>query len=176
MNKQEILAALRKLGQYAAEESIRLEVSIYGGCAFLLAYNSREATRDVDAILRPREDGQRLIAKVARELELPEDWMNSCVEQFISPKIEAKRQLADIEDETGLIVHVPTAKYLLAMKSLACRRPIGAYQGDIEDLGFLIRKLEIKSVDEIQDVINEFYPDDLISPRDRELLQSLIDR
>ncbi len=174
MNKRTLLAALRLLGQFANAEGIKLEVSIYGGASILLAFNSRDATRDIDAILKPKEEGERLVARVARELDIPDDWLNSNVEQFISPKQEAKRRLAEIEDETGLIVHVPTAKYLLAMKALACRRPIGEYKGDIEDLRFLIDKIGIKSVSEIQDAVDAFYPDDVIRPRDVPLLESLI--
>ncbi len=175
MKKESLLSALRLLGQLAQAEGIKLEISIYGGAAFLLAFDSRDATKDVDTILKPKEEGERLVVQVARELDIPADWLNSDVEQFISPKREAKRRLAAIEDQTGLIVHVPTGRYLLAMKALACRRPIGEYKGDIEDLGFLIRKLGIKSVSEIQDAVDGFYPDDIIRPRDEALLQSLID-
>lgn len=60
------------------------------------------------------------------------------------------------------------------MKTLACRRPIGAYEGDIGDLRFLIKKMKIKSIDEIQAALNAFYPDDVIRPRDIELLKTLI--
>lgn len=175
MNKKTILAALRRLGELAQAEEIRLEISIYGGCALLLAYDNRAATKDVDAILQPREEGERLAARVAAELGLPENWLNRDVVQFISPDREAKRRLSEIEEETGLIVHVPTAKYLLAMKALACRRPIGAYQGDVDDLRFLIQKTGIRSVDEIQEAIDAFYPDDAIRPADRLLLQSLLE-
>ncbi|MEM7791488.1 MAG: DUF6036 family nucleotidyltransferase [Verrucomicrobiota bacterium] len=175
MNKLTILDALKRLGELAQAEGIRLEVSIYGGAAFLLAYNSREATKDIDAILKPREEGEKLVAQVARELELPEDWLNSNVAQFVSPKVEAKRRLAEVEEATGLIVQVPTAEYLLAMKALACRRPIGNYKGDIEDLQFLIRKMKIRSLDTIQAAIDRFFPDDLIRQSDQGLLQNLID-
>jgi hypothetical protein len=175
MDKGSIIAALRRLGELARDADIRLEVSIYGGSAMLLAYNNRAATKDVDAILKPREEGEHLAKRVARELDLPDDWLNRDVVQFISPNREAKRRLAEIEDETGLIVHVPTAKYLLAMKALACRRPIGAYRGDLDDLRFLIRQLGIQSVDEIQEAVDAFYPDDVIRPEDRLLLQSLVE-
>jgi hypothetical protein len=175
MNKSTILQALERLGRLATEQNIRLEISIYGGSAFLLAYNSREATKDIDALLKPKEEGEHLAAQVARELDLPEDWINSDIAQFISPKAEAKRRLAEIENATGLIVHVPSAEYLLAMKALACRRPIGAYRGDIDDLSFLIKKMKIHSLDRIQKAVDRFYPDDIIRPQDRALLQSLID-
>lgn len=140
----------------------------------LLAYNAREATKDIDALLHPREEGEHLVAQVARDLGLPDDWINSEVAQFISPKREAKRRLAEIEAETGLIVHAPSAEYLLAMKALACRRPIGGYRGDIDDLLFLIRKMDIRSIDVIQQAIDRFYPDDVIRAFDLPLLESLI--
>lgn len=176
MNKSTILEALKRLGELAQSAGIRLEVSVYGGAAFLLAYNSREATKDIDALLQPREEGEKLVAQVARDLDLPEDWLNADVAQFISPKVESKRRLAEVEAATGLIVHVPNAEYLLAMKALACRRPIGAYRGDIDDLLFLIRKMEIRSLDIIQEAIDRFYPDDLIRESDQSLLQNLIDQ
>lgn len=176
MKKSTILQALRRLGELAQQAGIRLEISIYGGSAFLLAYNSREATKDIDAILKPKEEGERLAAQVARELALPDDWINADIAQFISPKKEAKRRLTEIEDATGLTVHVPSAEYLLAMKALACRRPIGAYRGDIDDLSFLIRKMKLTSLDQIQKAVDRFYPDDVIRAQDRALLQSLIDQ
>lgn len=175
MKREEILAALRLLGQYAQEEGIKLEVSIYGGAAFMLAYNTRDATRDVDAILIPREEGERLVKKVATEMVLEEDWLNSNVSIFLSPKVEAKRRLSEIEDQTGLIIQVPTAKYLLAMKALACRKAIGSYQGDMADLSFLIEKMGIQTVDEIQESIDVFYPDNVIRPQDVLRLQALIE-
>jgi hypothetical protein len=175
MNRSTILQALRHLGTLAHDSGIRLEVSIYGGAAFLLAYNSREATKVIHALLKPKEIGERLAAQTARDLDLPDDWLNSKVEQFLSPKVEAKRCLAEIEEATGLIVHVPSAEYLLAMKALACRRPIGAYRGDLDDLAFLIRKMKISTIDQIQKAIDRFYPDDIVRPQDRAILQSLID-
>lgn len=113
--------------------------------------------------------------QVGRDLDLPEDWLNSNVAQFISPKTESKRRLAEIEEATGLIVQVPSAEYLLAMKAIACRRPIGTYRGDIEDLDFLIEKMKIQSLDRIQEVMDRFYPDNVLLPHHRALLQTLID-
>ena len=174
MDKVDILQALSRLGELSQAAGLRLEVSIYGGSAMLLAYDSRAATKDIDAVLVPREAGQRLVQAVARELSLPEDWLNSDVAQFVSPIKEEKRRLRAIEEETGLIVHVPTAKYLLAMKTLACRRPIGAYQGDAEDLRFLIKKIGIRSVDQMQEAVDAFFPNDVITESNRLFLKTLI--
>lgn len=175
MRKETILQALKYLGSLAQAQNVRLEVSIYGGAAFVLAYNSRESTKDIDALFHPKKIGEQLICQVAKDLDLPEDWLNSNVSQFVSPKTESKRRLSEIESATGLIVHVPTADYLLAMKAMACRRPIGTYSGDLADLSFLIKKMQIHSMDQIQKAIDRFYPDDSLPAEHRTLLQSLID-
>lgn len=174
MKRETILSALRRLGELSMAEGLKLEVSIYGGAAFMLAYDNRAMTRDVDALIKPKEEGERLVKVVGVEMDLDPDWLNSNVQLFLSPKPEAKRRLGKIEDETGLVVHVPTAKYLLAMKALACRRQIGAYPGDMGDLAFLIKKMGIQTVDQIQEAVNAFYPDDMIPPGDRNRLQQLI--
>lgn len=48
-------------------------------------------------------------------------------------------------------------------------------QRDIEDLSCLIKKIGIRSVAEIQDAVDAFYPNDVIRPNDKALLQTLID-
>ena len=61
------------------------------------------------------------------------------------------------------------------MKALACRAPLPGYQGDLDDLRFLIRKLSIRSVDEIQEIIDKYYPDDVLVPGHAALLETLVE-
>jgi hypothetical protein len=51
-------------------------VHVFGGAAMVLAFNAREATRDVDALFEP--DSQVIAAahEVAKELRLPKSWLN----------------------------------------------------------------------------------------------------
>ena len=100
-----------------------MEVSLYGGAVFTLVYGSREATKDVDAVVRPSEIARRLALKVAQEFGLPEDWLNDQVAPFLAEK-EAKRRLTGIDWGEGLRVSVPTAAYLLALKLRAARPPL----------------------------------------------------
>ena len=51
-----------------------------------LRYDSRNATRDIDAIFHPVEEGQRLIAKVAKDLDLHDQWMNNDVKVFVADR------------------------------------------------------------------------------------------
>jgi hypothetical protein len=76
--------ALRRLGELAMAEGIELELSVYGGAVLTLVYGSRDSTKDVDALIRPSDIGHRLSRQVAREQDLPEDWISADVAQFLS--------------------------------------------------------------------------------------------
>lgn len=57
LNRETLLKALRVVDELAPEQGLELEICVYGGSAMLLAYDSRNATRDVDAVLNPSEAG-----------------------------------------------------------------------------------------------------------------------
>lgn len=115
--------ALRRLGELAVDEGAVLEVSLYGGAVFTLVYESREATKDVDAVVRPGEIARRLARRVAEEFNFPHDWLNDDVARFLADR-ESKRELDRDLFGPGLVVSVPTASYLLALKLHAFRAPL----------------------------------------------------
>src|ERR1051326_490684 len=84
LTRERIVQALNGLGEYAEREQVELELCIYGGNAMILAYGSRETTKDVDAIVQPSEIGQRLAKEVAQDLGLDESWLNDDVRKFVS--------------------------------------------------------------------------------------------
>ncbi|MDR0902835.1 MAG: hypothetical protein LBM92_08725, partial [Opitutaceae bacterium] len=144
-NRARIAQALRRLGELARGQNTTLEISLYGGAVFTLVHGSRDATKDVDAVVRQGEIAKTLALKVAGELGLPDDWLNDHVRQFLAEK-EAKRELPRSDFGEGLRVSVPTAAYLLAMKLRACRPPLPGYAGDYGDIRFLVKKMRINSV------------------------------
>jgi hypothetical protein len=172
LSRARIVQALQRLGALARAEKVTLEVSLYGGAVFTLVYGSRDATKDVDAVL-PGAVARRLVARVARELELPEDWVNDDVKQFLAEK-EAKRQLSGTEFGEGLRVSVPTAQYLLALKLRACRPPLPGYAGDYEDIRFLVRKMALRSVAAAEKIHDRFFPHDELSDAAREVVASAL--
>lgn len=171
ISKPVLVNALRRLGELAESAGIRLEVCLYGGAVMMLAYDTREITKDVDAIVRPSREGRRLAKQVGLELGLGENWLNDQVKMFVAPR----EQLRDLPWEgSGIMLTAPTASYLLAMKALACRDPLPGYEGDLEDLRFLIGKLGIRSVDQIQEHVDRYCPDDVIPARHRKLMEEII--
>lgn len=171
ITKNQIMRALGRLGELAQANEIELEISIYGGCAMMLAFDRRAITRDVDAVFYPKTKVKPLITQVAAEMQLPEEWLNDDVRQFLAP-IGAIRPLP--LDLPGLKITAPTASYLLAMKALAGRTALPGYEGDEADLRFLIRKMKIQSLDQVQEHIDRYYPDDMPSEPARAMIQQII--
>ncbi len=173
LSQTRITQALRRLGQLAHERNVTLDLSLYGGAVFTLVYGSRETTKDVDAVVRQGEIARTLASKVARELELPDDWLNDHVKQFLAEK-EAKRRLTEVDFGEGLRVSVPTAAYLLALKLRACRPPLPGYAGDYGDIRFLVRKMEIDSVERAEAIHDKFFPHDTLSATAREVVRAAL--
>ncbi len=173
LTRARITRALRRLGELARAQGLILEVSLYGGAVFTLVYGSRDTTRDVDAVVRPEGVARTLAGKVARELDLPDDWLSDHVRQFLAAK-EAKRLLPQSEFGEGLRVAVPTAAYLLAMKLQACRPPLPGYSGDYGDIRFLIGKMRIRSVAAAEAIHEQFFPHDVLSTAAREVVRAAI--
>ena len=173
LTKAQIIRALRRLGELSLKKGIALEVSLYGGAVFTLVYGSRDATKDVDAIVRPSDVAATLAAQVGREQRLPEDWLNDHVKFFLAEK-EANRRLKGDEFGAGLRVSVPTAAYLLAMKLRACRPPLPGYAGDHADIRFLLNKMEITSMAEVEKIHDRFFPHDALSDSAREVARQAL--
>lgn len=173
LSRNRIIQALRRLGELAHAQKVTLEISLYGGAVFTLVYGSRDATKDVDAVIRQSAVGKTLAAKVAAELDLPDDWLNDDVKQFLAEK-EAKRSLTEADFGEGIRIVVPTAAYLLAMKLRACRPPLPGYAGDYGDIRFLVRKMGIRSVGEAEEIHDKFFPHDDLTAEAREVVKEAI--
>lgn len=174
LTQSRIIRALRRLGELAHARKLTLEVSLYGGAVFTLVYDSRPATKDVDAVVRPSGVAHELAAIVAAEQGLPEDWLNDNVRQFLAPK-EEKRRLTGDKFGPGLRVSVPTAAYLLALKLRACRPPLPGYPGDEADIRFLLRKIKPKSLGAVEASFEKFFPGDALGERATALVEETLE-
>ncbi len=172
ITKPLLIQVLTRMGEMARDEGLTLELCLYGGALMMLAYDARTITKDVDAIIRPTRQGLAIARRAGREFGLFENWINDDVKTFLASS-EQTRALP--WEAPGIRLTAPTAGYLLAMKALACRQSLPGYQGDLDDLRFLIAKMGIKSVQEIQQHVDKYYPDDVIRPEHAVLLQTLIE-
>lgn len=173
LSRNRIVQALRRLGVLAHEQKVTLEISLYGGAVFMLVYGSRDATKDVDALVLPSEIGKTLVAKVAAELSLPADWLNDDVMQFLAEK-EAKLSLPEGDFGEGIRIVIPTAAYLLAMKLRACRPPLVGYGGDYGDIRFLVQIMGIGSAEEAEAIHDKFFPHYALTAEAREVVKGAV--
>ena len=172
LTKPRLERALRRLATLAAAEGVVLELSLYGGAVFTLVYGSRDSTKDVDALVQPAAVAKRLLAIVAAEQDLPDDWVNDHVRQFVAPR-EAKRRLAT-DYGPGLKISVPTAAYLLALKLRAGRPPLPGDRGDEADLEFLLRKIRPRSPAAVAASFEKFFPGDTLTDSARQLVARVL--
>lgn len=152
LGRREIELLFHKLNAELAGRDVRGEVYVVGGAVMCLVHAAREATRDVDAYFRPAAELRTAAARVALEAHVPADWLNDTVKRFLSAQgtFSAWLQLSH------LTVHTADPAYLLAMKCLSAR--IGEEFHDLDDIRFLLRCLNLTSVQGAREVIGRYYP------------------
>jgi hypothetical protein len=84
-----------------------------------LAYDSRRAARDVDALFKPHGIVLEEARAVAAELGLPSWWLNEQAGSYAAPSEDPSA--SRVFDHPGLRVFAASPEHLLAMKALAAR-------------------------------------------------------
>ena len=177
LTRARLIEGLNLLGELAEQEQVTLELCIYGGSAMMLAYSARETTKDINVIAKPAEVAFRLARLVAERLHLHESWMNNDVRRFIAEEgTFAPLEIQELEAaaKRRLKITRPSAGYLLAMKCLANRSALPGYPGDSADIRFLIRKMGLHTLDQIEEHLQRFYPYEALTPKLRETLEALL--
>lgn len=177
LTRERIVEALNLLGEFAEQEQVHLELCIYGGSAMMLAYGARDSTKDVDVIAHPSDVAEALARRVAEQLDLHESWLNSDVRRFSSVQgtfAPLEVQGLEAAARRRLKITRASASYLLAMKCLAGRIPLPGYAGDIDDIRFLVKKMGLRSVEEVEEHLNRFYPNEGLTPRVREAIEGVL--
>jgi len=105
----------------ASSEGFSGIVSIVGGAAMLLAYeSSRAQTTDIDALYPHNKALEKVIFNISEERGIQKNWINGAVEEFVPYGVE--NAWVHYKDIYGITVRVASAELLLAMK-LAAGRP-----------------------------------------------------
>ena len=151
-SKDELIKYLSLLNDELKSSGVTGEICIVGGAAMILAFGSRESTRDIDALLLSPEQIRVAAAKVARQQEIPANWLNDGAKGFASDlPIEAK----EILQYSHLRVIAPPAQYILAMKCVAAR--VGLDEHDKEDTRFLIQHLGLRNSEAVLEIVAKYY-------------------
>ena len=168
MTRDQIHTAFQRLNEELRNQGIRGEIGVVGGAAMVLAFNAREATKDVGAVFEPSIKIREIAKAVSAELGLPPGWINDAVKDFMSAPPEQRQVLLDL---SHLSVWMPPAQYLLAMKAISARYD----SNDAADLRTLITHLKIKSVEQVFELIEHYYPLKLIPAKTQFFLEELFE-
>jgi hypothetical protein len=165
MGRRTILRALEHLADELGRRGTRADLFVVGGSAMALAYSLRRTTRDVDAIFVPKAAVYEAARAVARELSLPDDWLNDAVKAYAHGDDPARRV---VFRTPSLTVSVASPRYLLAMKLLAAR-----VDQDTEDIVDLYRRCGFTTAKEGMDLLEAAYPGRPVEARTQFLLEEL---
>lgn len=85
LDREGIEEAFRRLGDRLAKRGVVADIYVFGGAAMALAYDSRRATRDVDALFIPHGVVLEEARSVAAEMGLPDWWLNEQASSYAAP-------------------------------------------------------------------------------------------
>lgn len=125
---------------------------LVGGAAIALAFDEHRATRDVEAVFKPKATVYEAAAEVADELELPVGWLNDAVKGFLQPDPHASPVL----EVRGLRCLSASPRMLLALKVLAHR--VGE---DEDDVLLLAHAIGLATAEQVLEVAAEVFGDRL---------------
>jgi hypothetical protein len=181
-----LLDAFDRIGRAAVEAGTKLQIAVYGGSALMLASNFRFATEDVDVseLPRPLPDWlARTVQEIAKERHWQDDWFNDAVAFHLSSLADHATDHLEFgtfpRDGTppGLVVSVPSAEYLLALK-LKAFRIMDPLRGEDERLDILnlMRVVGISTPDEAIVLLSKYFPLSATSPEKQRFLLKNMNR
>ena len=159
--------ALRRLADRLHARGIVGDVYLFGGGAMVLAFSTRPATRDLDGRFAPDGPLQAEALEVAKELGLPGTWLNQ-QGVFYLPRHD-EPDPTPVFDHPNLRVMRASDRHLLAMKAAAARR-----FADMDDLAFLIDRLGLDTVEDVEAVCGDVFPEEPLGDRQREVIADVI--
>jgi hypothetical protein len=165
MTSEEITQYLHELNDELRFLNVKGEVSLFYRAVMCLAFKARPATKDVDAIFELVREIRNAANRIADRHDLNIGWLNMAVKMFV---VEYERTV--LFDLSHLKVFVPEGRYLFAMKVLAAR----ADTSDLGDIEFLSEHLEIKTVEQAVEIVQNYYPNKEIKPETVFLLEEIL--
>jgi hypothetical protein len=142
------------------------EVGICGGAVMCLVYQTRNATKDVDAIFEPAGQIRDAARIVSREFDVPEDWINDAAKGFFF----SEPPRVPVLNLSHLRVWAPGPDYMLSMKCFSARFD----SHDREDVQFLIQYLNLKKASEVFEIIRKYCPEKIVPAKTRFLVEELL--
>jgi hypothetical protein len=167
LDREKLLQAFDEIGRAAVAAGTCMQIAVYGGSALMLASNFRFATEDVyvSRLQQPWPDWLRnVVEKLTRQNGWAADWFNDGVVFHLSEPCRSGGRSFGVRyvprnEQPGLLVYVPSAEYLLALKLKAIRvnDPV---RGDQERLDILnlMRVVGINTAEDAIALLTRLFP------------------
>ncbi len=149
----EISRLLALLAARLDERGVVATITIAGGATMGYVYDARPSTRDVDALLQPKDAVLQAAAEVADAEGLSDDWLNDKFAMFWPHHGEP--DISRIERHGTVTIQYAGPRVMLAMKMLASVRG----RRDADDLVHLIDPAGVTNVGEAIEIFEDFYRD-----------------
>jgi hypothetical protein len=174
LNRDDIITGLRELIAELREAGEDAGIRLVGGAALALRYFDRGVTQDLDAIhVRPGNDEAvaAAAARVARRHDWDSAWLNFAVTRADAlPTLGRAVEWETLYSRDGISIQVASKEALLAMK-LRANRP----GRDTRDIRLLMALCEIVTLQEAEDLYEEFYPGDGLTSRAVSIVTAILD-
>jgi hypothetical protein len=164
----DIRRLLELLGEELETADVEGELYLVGGAVMCLAFDARPATRDVDALFRPTREIREAAARVADRAGVPRGWLNDAVKGFL----DARGDFDPFLELPNLRVFIARPEYLLAMKCASMR--LAEEFRDVDDVRYLLRYLNITSVDQALEIVTRYVDEDRLMAKTRLALEELL--
>ena len=168
LTKAGIRRLFELLDQELAVNDTQGEIYLVGGAVMCLALDARDSTLDLGAFFKPTKVIREAAARVAARADVPPDWLNDAVKGLLGARGEWQSYL----ELPHLRVFTATPEYLLALKCAAMR--LGEEFHDLDDVRYLLRYLNITSVEEALGVVTRYFDESQLVPKTRLALEGLL--
>ncbi len=161
LTREQILVALEQLDRELGAQGVRAELYLAVMCLSLAA---RPSTKDVDGWFTEPVAVRAAAARVAADLQLPDDWLNDAAKGFVpqGAVFERWRALPHLD------IALAEPETLLAMKCAAARS-----LEDADDIRTLARHLGLSTAEDVLAVALRFFPPERLPVRTQLLVEEM---
>ncbi len=175
LSRDDILDGLRALIMELRAAHQIAGIRIVGGAALALRYFDRGTTQDLDSLhIEPGSDADvaAAAAKVAQSRGWDPGWLNFDVERADALPTFGRRPVEweTIYDHDGIVIQVAAKEAMLAMK-LRANRP----GRDTNDIRQLLRLCDVTTLDDAEELYEDFYPGDALSHRAVKMVVAILE-
>jgi hypothetical protein len=173
-----LLEALNRLNDKLAKAGERLKLWMIGGGVMMFALDARDSTLDLDVALKAGKESvlNRLSAEVRQDMakdgkEIPDDWINQDFSMQLGEiNISAKDFKADPRFQwSNLKIEFASVELMLALKAFSLREGTR----DLEDLKFLMKRVNLKSLDHLYDILERYQDIEFLQDGDDILIENM---